>query len=273
MTFRDWIYSNRPANDSYNGQWQLPHILTLCLCIVAMVALTLIFRNKSRNTRVTVMRVLAGCILLFEIVRRIMSYKRGEMFDLNSTLTHLLPRPWCAISCWVLIFTAIFNKKTLWNFSAINALVCAIIFFAYPSTGFNHKHLMFENIYSIVTHALLFVSAILILTFKLGDFRYKRETFKDGILKEIILFAIIFVYAILELPIILDLSFDPMYFIPTDTFAGYTNDVQDILGVGNALYLILYFAFLAVWVNAFYLIPILIKKLSKKCEKQKEPQA
>ncbi|MBO7214756.1 MAG: YwaF family protein [Clostridia bacterium] len=261
MTFRDWIFSLHPENDGYNGQWQLPHILTLLISIAFIIGLTFAFRNKSRSARTTVLRVLAGCILFFEIARRIINYKKGVMFDLNSTLTHLLPRPWCAISCWILIFTSIFNKKTLWNFSAINALLCAIIFFAYPSTGFNHKHLLFENIYSIVTHALLIVSAVLILTYKLGDFRYKRETFAQGFLKEIIMFVAVFVYGILELPSILDLSFDPLFFVPTHP--GYTNDVQEILGLSGALYLTLYFTFLIIWINAFYLIPILRKKLSK----------
>ena len=165
MTFKRWVFSLRPANDGYSGQWQLPHILTLCSSIVVMIALSLLFRKKNERTKVTVIRVLAGIVLFLEISRRIINYFKGEMFDLNSTLTHLLPRPWCAISCWLLIFSAIFNRKTLWNFTAINALVCSIIFFAYPSTGFNHKHLLFENYYSIITHALLIVSAIVILTF------------------------------------------------------------------------------------------------------------
>ena len=262
MTFRDWIYTRRPPNDGYNGQWQFPHILTFCLCIAFMIFLSFMFRKKSKNTRLTVVRVLAGIVLFLEIARRIISYKKGEMFDLNSTLTHLLPRPWCALSCWMLIFASIFNKKTLWNFTAINGLLCCIIFFAYPSTGFNHKHLLFENYYSIITHAALFICSILILTYKFGDFRYKRETFKDGILKEIIMFAVLFTYGFLELPFLLDLSFDPMYFVPT--YSGYTNDVQEILGVSGALYLTIYFAFLLIWVNAFYLIPMLMKKLSKK---------
>ena len=62
MTFRDWIFSNHPANDGYNGQWQFPHILTLCLCIAIILALTFIFRKKDQNTRNNVLRIVALCV-------------------------------------------------------------------------------------------------------------------------------------------------------------------------------------------------------------------
>ena len=226
------------------------------------MALTLIFRKKSKRSRETVLRVLTVLILIFEITRRVINFAKGEATDFNTTLYVLLPRPWCAISCWLLIIAGVFNKKHFWNFASINALLCAIIFFAYPSAGFNHKHLLFENIYSISTHALLLISSILILTCKLGDFRYKRETFKAGILKEIIMFAVVFAYGVMELPFLLDLSNDPLYFVPTS--AQYTNDVQDILGLGSVAYIVVYTVFLLVWVNAFYLIPMLWKKVVKK---------
>ncbi|MBE7084592.1 MAG: hypothetical protein E7368_00880 [Clostridiales bacterium] len=259
MTFKDWIFSIHPENDGYNGQWQFPHILTFCLCIAIIVALTLLFRKKTKRSRETVLKVLVGVILFFEVARRVINFAKGDATDFHSTLYLLLPRPWCAISCWLLIIAGVFNKKSFWNFASINALLCAVIFFAYPSAGFNHKHLLFENIYSISTHALLLISSILILTLKVGDFRYKRETFKEGILKEIIMFAIVFVYGTLELPYFLDLSSDPLYFMPIDG-----NEVKEILGLGTAAYVIVYTLFLLLWVNAFYLIPMLWRKIFKK---------
>ena len=129
MTFRDWIFSNHPANDGYNGQWQFPHILTLCLCIAIILALTFIFRKKDQNTRNNVLRIVALCVLFFELARRIINIIKGNIVDFDSFLYVLLPRPWCAISCWLLILAGIFNKKTFWNFASINALLCAVIFF------------------------------------------------------------------------------------------------------------------------------------------------
>lgn len=256
MTFREWIFSIHPEGDGYSGQWKFPHIFTLCLCIALIVAIALIFRKKSKNTREGVLKTLAVLILIFEISRRVINFAKGSATDFNSTMYLLLPRPWCAISCWLLIVSAVFNKKTLWNFSAINALLCAIIFFAYPSAGFNDKHILFENLYSISTHALLLISSISILTLKIGDFRYKRETFKQGILKEIILLACVFAYAFIEI-YLLNIATDPLYFMPN-------NEVQEILGMGYPVYVIVYVLFLCVWVNAFYLIPLLWKKYVKK---------
>jgi hypothetical protein len=181
----------------------------------------------------------------------------GNAVDWHSALYLVLPRPWCAISCWLLIVSAACNKKTFWNFSAINALLCSIVFFAYPMVGFNHKHLLFENIYSIATHALLLISSVCILTLHIGDFRYKRERFQDGFLKELILLAIIFIYTRAE--IALDLSADPLYFLPV---AG--NEAKAMLGLSSVVYVTLYTSFLCVWINAFYLIPLLYQKCHKK---------
>ena len=257
MTFKEWIFSIHPEGDNYSGQWQFPHIFTLCLCIGIILTLTFLFNKKSQKTRNNVVRILTLCILFFELARRIINITKGEIVDFHSFLYVLLPRPWCAISCWLLIIAGAFNKKTLWNFATINALLCSVIFFAYPSAGFNHRHILFENLYSIATHALLLVSSVSILTLKVGDFRYKRETFRDGFLKELILFAIVFAYGVVEL--MLDLSTDPLYFMPIDG-----NEVKDILGLGSVAYVILYSIFLCVWINAFYIIPMLWKKFVKK---------
>lgn len=259
MTFRDWIFSIHPEGDSYSGQWKFPHIFTLCLCIGAILAIVFLFRKKDEKTRNNVVRILALCILFFELARRIINITKGEIVDFHTFLYVLLPRPWCAISCWLLIIAATFNKKTLWNFAAINALLCSVIFFAYPSAGFTHKHILFENLYSIATHALLLISSISILTLRIGDFRYKRETFRDGFLKELILLVVMFAYGVLEL--LLDLSTDPLYFMPIEG-----NEVKDILGLGSVSYVILYSVFLCVWFNAFYIIPMLWKKFIKKEE-------
>jgi hypothetical protein len=261
MTFKDWIFSNHPEGDDFSGQWQFPHIFTLCLCIGIIVSFVFLFKNKNENTRSNAVRILTLCILFFELARRIINITKGEIVDFHSFLYVLLPRPWCAISCWLLIFAGIFNKKTLWNFSAINALLCSVIFFAYPSAGFNHRHILFENLYSIATHALLLISSITILVLRVGDFRYKRETFRAGFLKELILFAVIFLYGTVEL--LLDLSTDPLYFMPIEG-----NEVKDILGLGSVAYVILYTVFLCVWINAFYVIPMLWKKFVKKQEQE-----
>lgn len=250
MSFREWFFGSGQMNPGFsnprvNMQWQLPHILVLLACIGTIIALAFIFRKKNEKTRKIVLWVLVGVILLFEIVRRIKNI--WAMIATGSTSTYevlhiLLPRPWCAISCWALIIAAIFRKKYMYNAASIMALLCAIIFFAYPGAGFNNVYMEFENIYSIVTHSLLLVTSISLITLKFTDFKYK------GMWKDLVCVAVIFVYALFEM-YVLKIADNPLYFMPIPG-----NEIQEILGVGAALYVVIYCAFLAVFINIFYLI-------------------
>ena len=239
MTFLDWITSSYP-NPDIDGQWGLWHILVLVLSIATIVTLALTVRNKSEKARNIAMYTLVGLILFFEITRRIINLCKNTDHTLDSYLYILLPRPWCAISCWSLIAAAIFKKQFLFNFSSFTALLCAVIFFAYPGAGFNNQYFLFENIYSISTHALLLITSISLITLRFTNF-----TFKD-IWKDLICLAIVFAYACLEIWV-LKTSDDPLYFMPG-------NDVQDILGLPYGAFLPIYFVFMAIWVGSFYLI-------------------
>ena len=252
MSFKEWFFGGNPtinpgfSNPRVNGAWGLWHILTLVFCIVSILFIAFVFAKKSKKARTIVMWVLVGVILLFEITRRVkniiaMCIAGGSTF--NDWLYNLLPRPWCAISCWGLIIAAVFRKKFLFNIASIMALLCALIFFAYPSAGFNNLYIYeFENLYSIITHSLLLVTSISLITLKFTDFKYKNMW------KDLICLAVIFVYACLEIWV-LKISSDPLYFMPIEG-----NEVMEILGVGKALYVVIYCLFLTVFVNSFYLI-------------------
>jgi len=251
MSFKEWLFgANSQINPGFSNphvdmQWKLPHVLVLLTCIAAIIAIAFVFRKRSEKTRRIVLWVLAGIILLFEVVRRIKNISAMVMTNsvtFDDMLYTLLPRPWCASSCWAIIISAIFNKKYLYNMTSITALLCAIIFFAYPSAGFNNVLMEFENIYSITTHSLLLVTSISLITLKFTDFRYK------DMWKDLICLAVIFIYACIEIWL-LQISDNPLYFLPMAD-----NEVQEILGVGNALYVIIYILFVAVFINIFYLI-------------------
>lgn len=239
MTFKDWIYSSYP-NPAINGQWGLLHILTLVLCVVLIVAIALIFRNKSEETKKIVLWVLVGFILLFELSRRIINFSRGDDLNLNTFLYRLLPRPWCAIACWTLIVSAIVNKKWLYNFASYSALLCALIFFAYPGVGFNNEYILFENLYSIATHSLLLITSISLITLRFTKFEYKT------IWKDLLCLLVVLIYTFIEI-YVLKIESDPMYFMPN-------NDVQEILGLNYGLFLVIYIVFMAIYINLFYLI-------------------
>lgn len=239
MTFLNWLLSDYP-NPKISGQWGIWHILVLVLSIATIVTLALVFRKRSDKTRNIVLWVLVGLILFFEITRRIINLVKTTEFTFNGVLHTLLPRPWCAIACWSIIIATIFRKQYMFNFASFSALLCAVIYFVYPGAGFNNKYFLFENIYSISTHALLLITSITLITLKFTDFRFKN------IWKDLICLAVIVAYAFLEI-YVLHISDDPLYFMPG-------NDVHEILGVPYGAFLPIYIVFVAIWICTFYLI-------------------
>ena len=51
MTFEQWIYGTGFDNPKVDGQWGLLHIITLVICVVLIVGLTLLFKNKDEKTK------------------------------------------------------------------------------------------------------------------------------------------------------------------------------------------------------------------------------
>lgn len=256
MTFKQWITSSYP-NPAVKGQWGVLHIITLLLCVAVIITLALVFRHKSLRAKKTVLWTLAGCILFFELARRIINFSMGGGSNsLNSVLYTLLPRPWCAISCWCIIFTPVVNKKWFYNLSAITALLCALIFFAYPGVGFNNQYLLFENVYSIMTHSLILISSITLITLQFTDFKY-RDCWPT-----VIGLVVIYIYAFVEI-YWLKIASDPLYFMPG-------NDVQDVLGLGYGAFLTIYIVFIIVYFNLFYLIADRHSVAKLLCGKQQE---
>ena len=239
MSFEEWIFSSYP-NPPINGQWGLLHILTLVFCAIIIVALTLIFRNKSEKSKKIVLWVLVGLILIFELIRRSVNLIKADSYPIDSLLETLLPRPWCAIACWTLIASVFVNKKFFYNFGSMTALLCAIIFFAYPGVGFNNEYILFENLYSIGTHSLLLITSILLMTLNFTKFEYKT------IWKEALCYVGILIYAFIEI-YLLKIEADPMYFMSG-------NEVMEILGVNYGVYLVIYIIFSLIYFNLFYLI-------------------
>ena len=259
MDFIDWLYSNRPEGLELKSQpWQTLHIVVLLSCIVLIVLLALLLRKKSEKAKYIVIFVIAMAILFFEITRRIINFTRAgaDFSTWDSIVYTLIPRPWCAISCWVMIASVVLKKKFFYNFASITALINAVIFFAYPDAGFKN-HIAFEEVYSIVTHCLLLIGSISLITLGHTDFRYNRG--KEKIWMEYLCYAGVFGYAFLE--ILLNIESDPLYFMPG-------NGVIDVVSMPYPLYVVVYIIFVfGVWTNAFYLIPILKNKLKAKFSK------
>lgn len=248
MTFKQWIYGTGFNNPSFDGQWKTLHIVTLIICVLLIVGISLLFKNKSDKAKRNVLFIIAGILIFFELTRRIVNITNPITFEKYNLLWVLLPRPGCAISVWLVMIAPFINKKWFYNIASTVSILCGIIFFAYPGAGFLNKYILFENLYSIVTHSLFLVGAFLIVTLKLAEFNYKKITGELISLGGIVLYSVLEMFVLTKNASGAPLEADPFY-----TLAG--NEVQEIVGISShALYLVLYFLFLVVYFGLFYFL-------------------
>lgn len=248
MSFKEWLFSmaEKPLIDNpvINGRWGLLHIITLIISISLIIAFCFIVKkvaNKEKARKIIIIS-LASVLLFFEVVMRFVRFV-GYFNELTfwRVVWIIIPRPWCAISSWALMLSLLIRKKFFYNFASMSALLCSVIFFICPGVGFNNQYILFENLYSICTHALLLIMSISLITLKYTSFDYKE------IWKEAICFVVSFIYALFVI-FVLKMERDPMYFMPN-------GDIQaGILGIPYGLYLPIYIIFLLIYINAFYLV-------------------
>ena len=261
MSFNEWLFG-QIENPWIPKQWGFLHILTMLICVGLIISFYFLVKkveNKDKARKI-IIYTLASLILFFEVASRIVYFIKRyylntpDMVGLNA-LWIILPKPWCAISCWALIASVVVNKKFFYNYASLSALLCSVIFFSYPGVGFNNQFILWDNLYSIVTHALLLTMSITLITLKFTEFKYK------DIWKLIICFGLTFAYGLLEIFVLktngVSIQSDPMYFMPGGDIQ------QDILGISWPLYITLYIILMIIYINSFYLI--CDKENIKKC--------
>ena len=268
MSFSNWLFGTM-ENPVTNGRWGILHIITMLICVALIVAFHFIVKHakQKEKTRKIILSALVYSVLFFEIASRVVYiikkfYLHTPDMEGLSMLWIIIPKPWCAISCWLLVASVFVNKKFFYNFAGLSALLCAVIFFSYPGVGFNNKYILFDNLYSICTHALLLTTAITMIVLRFTEFKY-REIWKLGIC-----FLLTFIYGLVQI-YFLKTATDPMYFMPN-------GDIQaGILHISYGLYLFLYITFLLVYINAFYLVEdrknvkeFICRLLSKRADKE-----
>lgn len=264
MSFQDWLFG-QIDNPWIPKQWGFLHILTMLISIALIIAFYFIVKKAKNKDKVRniIIYTLGGLILFFEVASRIVYFikryhlQTPDMTGLNA-LWIILPKPWCAISCWALIACMFVKKKFFYNYASLSALLCSFIFFCYPGVGFNNKYILWDNLYSITTHALLLTMSITLITLKFTEFKYK-EFYKLAIC-----FIATFAYALLEIYVLktngVSIQSDPMYFMPG-------GDIQQgILNISWGLYITLYILLMIIYINAFYIIndKETVRKLFKK---------
>lgn len=249
MSFSDWIFSNYAvAGSSIPAPWGLAHILTLVICIVFIVVLPFVL--KKQKAKDIFIWAMLGLLIILGLSRRIINLIHTLDYSFNNIARILLPRPWCAMACWTVIIAKIVDKKFLYNFASTSGLLCTLIFFAYPGVGFRQNCLLFEDLYSIMTHALLLIISVSYITLKYTDFDYKQFW------KVAVCYVMVLAYSFIQI-YVLKIEANPMYFMPN-------GDIQTILGVGYGVYLPLYILLTLFYFNLFPLIQTLYRKMQIK---------
>lgn len=247
MTFSQWLFGGID-NPFKAGQWGILHIATMLTCVALIIGFYHIVKrakNQDRAKKIIVYSLL-GAIAFFEIMIRFaqcmkLYYLHQPEMEGITLIWIILPKPWCAISCWALIASAFVKKPFFYNYASLSALLCSFIFFIYPGVGYNNEHLLFENWYSILTHALLLTTSVTMMALKYTNFKYK-EFWKTAVC-----FALTFAYAFVEI-FFLHIQTDPLYFMPH-------GDIQEgILRMDYGLYLFFYVLLLMLYINTAHMI-------------------
>ena len=237
MTFRQWLLSElpNPSADPYN--WK--YLVALVFVVGFVVTSTLLLKNKSQKTKWIVLLVLASLIAFLEVTRRGINFYKTTDWTLKNIAHILLPRPGCAISCWLVMLAVFINKKWAYSFASMISLLCGTAFFASPGAGFNHQFVQFEELYSMLTHTLFYTCALCFVTYRMAEFKFSQ------VKQQAICFGVLICYVAFEM--LCKIESDPFYFMPG-------GDVQEIVGLPYGAFLPLFFVFNTVFFLAFYLI-------------------
>lgn len=247
MTFSDfWTGANNPALPKSEYLYNTRHIIVLALVVLACIVLTLIFYRKSDKAKKILFYVLGSILLFFEILSRVVNLAITDDYSLVNIFKILAPMHICSVMVWVFIVAIFTRNKTLINFSVIGGLLATTAFLAYPAVGLNRVYMSFTCLYSTISHAVGFVTAICLMTLGIAKFNFR------DIWKVYLCFAIMFLWGVLLDFVILPGS-DYMYLV---------NDPLE-LDI-NFPYQILYGAILIVYVLAYYFISWLVRKIKYK---------
>lgn len=247
MTFSQWLFGGID-NPFKAGQWGVLHISVMLICIALILTFQFLAKRShdGEKTKRIILCTLICCSAFFEVMLRFMYFMKVYYFGMPETmgltaLDILPPKPWCQISTWLLISSVFVNKTYFYNLASLSALLSAVVFFIYPGVGFNNEYLIFENWYSICTHALLLTTSITLIGFKYADFRYKH------LWKEAAGFGLTFVYGLLQV-FVLKIHADPMYFMPD-------GDIQaGILRMDYGVYIVAYIVLLVIYINVPHIL-------------------
>ena len=210
------------------------------------IAFTILFRKKSEKAKNILFYVFGGIFTFFEISTRIVNLIIAKTYTLDSVLEILLPMHICSVMVWCLIFAIFTKKQFLVNYSVVGGFLATLAFLLYPAVGLNKVYMTFTCIYSVASHALGFITCILLMT--LGKVKFEFKTIWQSYLCLVLMFTWGAIVNFVIFP-----GSDYMYMI---------NDPLE-LGL-NFPYQYLYSAVLIVYTAIFYIVYTIIQKCKKR---------
>lgn len=253
MSFKDfWTNENNPSLPKSEYLYNARHIIVLIIVAVLVIALTLIFRNKSEKAKRILFYIFGAIFLFFEISSRIVNLCIASDYTWESVLKILLPMHICSVMVWVFI-VAIFSKKQfLIDFSVIGGIIATLAFLLYPAVGLNRVYMSFTCIYSTVSHMLGFVCCVLLMTLGFAKFEFKK------IWQPILCLIIMFSWGAL-LNFVIFPGSDYMYMV---------NDPLELNL--NFPYQILYSIIILIYTCVYYIVYTIIQKIKNRKNKPLE---
>ena len=240
MSFKDfWTNENNPTLLQSEYLYGTKHIIVLCIVAFLSVALSLIFKNKSKRAKDILMYVLGSILLFFEITSRLVNLIIETNYTLENVAKILLPLHICSVMVWIFIFAIFTRKQWLINYSVIGGILATIAFLLYPAVGLNKVYLSFTCLYSIISHMTGFICCILLMTLGYTKFECRK------IWQVLLCFSVMFIWGAL-LNFVIFPGSDYMYM------------VNDPLNLPLAYpYQILYVMVIFIYTCSFYFITYL----------------
>lgn len=244
MSFSDfWTNQNNPSLPKSEYLYGTRHILVLAFTAIACIILTLIFYKKSDKAKQILFYCLGSILLCFEVLSRVVNLIITTDYSFENIFKIIVPMHICSVMVWMFIIAIFSHNKTLSEFSVIGGILATVAFLAYPAVGLNRVYMSFTCIYSTFSHAIGFITAILMLTLGMVHFKFK------DIWKMYVCFAVMFLWGVM-LDFVIFPGSDYMYI------------VKDPLELGLPFpYQILYGALLGVYVAIYYLVTLIVDKI------------
>lgn len=250
MTFVDWLFGNGISRlDPSEYLYKTKHIITLALVAFLSILLAIIFR-KNKKAQKILLNSIIGILIFFEITSRVLEMISLDIYTFPKIYEVLMPCHFCSIVVVSIIIGYLIKWQPLINVSVVGGFLATSVFLLYPAVGFNTSVITFSQLYSIASHSLGFIFAVLMVSYKKVDLDIKK------IYQPIIYYAAAVLYGVF-LNFVLYPGSNYMYFVKNELG----------LNVNIHVYRLILIAILSFEILCCYIPPLIKKSILAKKQK------